>query len=48
MLYERAGEPKQILELRGGHNDGLLISGAHCIDGFATFDAAVIDRKAPE
>ena len=28
-LYESANSPKELLEIRGGHNDGFLVSGAH-------------------
>ncbi|MEK7797018.1 MAG: alpha/beta hydrolase, partial [Pseudomonadota bacterium] len=27
-LYESANSPKELLEIRGGHNDGFLVSGA--------------------
>ncbi|HHD63422.1 MAG TPA: alpha/beta hydrolase [Desulfobulbaceae bacterium] len=36
-LYEAANEPKQFLELRGGHNDGFLVTGrtyTQELDGF--------------
>ncbi len=36
-LYGSANSPKELLEIRGGHNDGFLVSGAHYtrrLDGF--------------
>ncbi len=36
-LFEAANEPKSFLELRGGHNDGFIISGQKYIDGLNTF-----------
>ena len=36
-LFELAGEPKHFLELRGGHNDGFLVSGRRYLDGFDDF-----------
>jgi fermentation-respiration switch protein FrsA (DUF1100 family) len=38
-LFEVAREPKQFLELRGGHNDGFLVSGRRYLDGLDTFVA---------
>ena len=43
-LFELAGEPKQFLELRGGHNDGFLVSGRRYLDGFDTFLNASLGR----
>jgi len=39
-LYELAREPKYFLELRGGHNDGFLVSGRRYLDGLDNFLAA--------
>lgn len=36
-LYEKAGEPKEFLRLKGGHNEGFLISGSLYIDGLHSF-----------
>ena len=39
-LYQAASEPKRIFEIRGGHNDGFLVSGQKYIDGISSFIAA--------
>lgn len=36
-LYQLAPEPKQFLQIRGGHNDGFLLSGAQYIQGLDGF-----------
>lgn len=36
-LFEAAPDPKQFLEIRGGHNDGFLVSEARYRDGIAKF-----------
>ena len=36
-LFAAAHEPKQLLELQGGHNDGFLISGKAYIEGLDSF-----------
>lgn len=36
-LYAAAREPKRFLELRGGHNDGFLLSGRTYVDGLDAF-----------
>jgi fermentation-respiration switch protein FrsA (DUF1100 family) len=36
-LFERAAEPKRLLEIRGTHNDGFLVSGKLYTDGLETF-----------
>ena len=43
-LFELAREPKHFLELRGGHNDGFLVSGRRYLDGFDNFLAASLGR----
>lgn len=43
-LFSNAHEPKRFLELRGGHNDGFLISGRHYRDGLGAFLASVLDN----
>ena len=37
ILYESAGEPKDMLRLRGGHNEGFLVSGHIYRDGIDNF-----------
>ena len=44
ILFEMAREPKQFLELRGGHNDGFLVSGRQYHDGLDAFLAASLDQ----
>jgi fermentation-respiration switch protein FrsA (DUF1100 family) len=36
-LFEAASEPKQFLELRGGHNDGFMVSGDSYVRGLEVF-----------
>ena len=36
-LFERAGEPKEFLQLAGGHNEGFLLSGRTYIEGLDGF-----------
>jgi fermentation-respiration switch protein FrsA (DUF1100 family) len=36
-LFDAANAPKQFLELRGGHNDGFLLSGQKYLDGIDGF-----------
>jgi fermentation-respiration switch protein FrsA (DUF1100 family) len=36
-LFEAANEPKQFLELRGGHNDGFMVSGDSYVRGLEVF-----------
>jgi len=43
-LFELSSEPKQFLELRGGHNDGFLVSGRRYLDGLDSFLAASLGR----
>ena len=43
-LFERAREPKQFLELRGGHNDGFLVSGQHYVNGLDAFVVSLMDK----
>ena len=43
-LFEIAREPKQFLELRGGHNDGFLVSGRQYLDGLDAFIATSIGK----
>ena len=43
-LYDMAREPKQFLELRGGHNDGFLVSGRQYLNGLEAFLATSFDN----
>jgi fermentation-respiration switch protein FrsA (DUF1100 family) len=43
-LFEVAREPKQFLQLRGGHNDGFLVSGRSYLDGLDTFVATSLGK----
>ena len=43
-LFAVANEPKEFLEMRGGHNDGFLVSGQAYVDGFDTFLRAHLGR----
>ncbi|MEA3292464.1 MAG: alpha/beta hydrolase [Pseudomonadota bacterium] len=36
-LYETAAPPKELLQLRGGHNDGFLLSREHYVAGLDAF-----------
>ena len=45
-LFAEAGRPKQLLELQGGHNDGILISQAEYIRGLEGFLARHVDGAA--
>jgi hypothetical protein len=42
-LYEKAAEPKQFLQIHGGHNEGFLVSGNLYVDGLKDF----LDRYFP-
>jgi hypothetical protein len=50
-LYEAAHPPKQLIELRGGHNDAFLVSGAAFAEALKGFLADVarqrVKRQAP-
>jgi fermentation-respiration switch protein FrsA (DUF1100 family) len=41
-LFEACAGPKQFLEIRGGHNDGFLISGEMYLQGLARFIDGVV------
>ena len=50
-LFEQAREPKQFLELNGGHNDGFYLSRDHYAESLAEFLQGVLpdpDRQSPE
>jgi fermentation-respiration switch protein FrsA (DUF1100 family) len=44
-LYEAANEPKQFLQLRGGHNDGFFVSGKDYIQGLDSFLEMILNNK---
>ncbi len=37
MLFDTAPEPKRFLEMRGGHNDGFIVSGQGYVSGLQSF-----------
>ena len=43
-LYATANEPKELLEIRGGHNDGFLVSRQTYVAGLDTFLKAHLER----
>ncbi len=45
-LFEHAREPKQFLELRGGHNDGFLVTGQGYSDALERFLSDHLDGEA--
>jgi fermentation-respiration switch protein FrsA (DUF1100 family) len=36
-IFQAAPEPKQFLEMQGGHNDGFSVSGRSYIEGLKSF-----------
>ena len=44
-LFAAANEPKQFLELRGGHNDGFLVSGESYVRGVEVFINDVLGER---
>jgi fermentation-respiration switch protein FrsA (DUF1100 family) len=44
-LYAAANDPKQFLELRGGHNDGFMVSGDEYIKGLDGFISHSLGRE---
>jgi fermentation-respiration switch protein FrsA (DUF1100 family) len=43
-LFENAIQPKRFLQIRGGHNDGFLVSGRDYIDGLDDFLSASLGK----
>lgn len=43
-LHAAARQPKEFLEIRGGHNDGFLVSKKHYLEGLDAFVAASLGR----
>ena len=41
-LFEAANEPKEFLEIRGGHNDGFVVSGERYREGLQSFLAKYV------
>jgi fermentation-respiration switch protein FrsA (DUF1100 family) len=46
-LYDKAAKPKEFLQIRGGHNEGFLISSEKYADGIDRFLTAYLDNKKP-
>ena len=44
-LFAAANEPKQFLELRGGHNDGFMVSGTGYIQGLEVLLGKVLGER---
>jgi hypothetical protein len=44
-LFEAANEPKQFLQLRGGHNDGFFVSGKDYIQGLDSFLEMILRKS---
>jgi hypothetical protein len=45
-LFAAANEPRQFLELRGGHNDGFIVSGMAYIQGLDSFISQSLGRES--
>ncbi|MBS1115239.1 MAG: alpha/beta hydrolase [Nitrospirae bacterium] len=45
-IYEKAAPPKEFLEIRGGHNDGFLLSGDTYTEGLKRFLETCRNRKS--
>jgi len=45
-LFDAAKDPKEFLEISGGHNDGFLTSGRVYVDGLSAFLESAIPQKA--
>ena len=43
-IFQTAPEPKIFLDMRGGHNDGFIVSGSDYIDGLRSFINQAIKR----
>ncbi len=44
-LFEAAPEPKQFLEIHGGHNEGFILSGRTYTDGLEAFLASYVAAR---
>jgi len=47
-LFESARDPRAFLEIRGGHNDGFLVSGQAYVDGIDAFLSRHLDHGHDE
>jgi len=47
-LYEKAAPPKESLEIRGGHNEGFMLSGVEYSEGLRRFLDAVQKRETAD
>lgn len=41
-IFDAAPEPKQFLEMRGGHNDGFIVSGSSYVESLRSFISEVL------
>ncbi len=46
-LFEKAAVPKEFLQIKGGHNEGFLLSGELYVDGIDRFLTAQIGQNQP-
>jgi uncharacterized protein len=46
-LYDKAAMPKEFLQIKGGHNEGFLISSEKYADGIDSFLTTYLDHKKP-
>ena len=46
-LYAAANPPKEMLVMRGGHNDGFVVTGPAYVDGLARFVSANLPSRTP-
>ena len=44
-IFAAAPENKQFLALRGGHNDGFLVSGSSYVEGLRSFINTALEKK---
>jgi fermentation-respiration switch protein FrsA (DUF1100 family) len=47
-VFQRARPPKHFLEIRGGHNDGFLLSGERYVRGLQAFMRGVLSPPVPD
>ncbi len=45
LVFDAAPADKQFLDIRGGHNDGFLVTGRAYVDGLSTFIGKRLDRS---
>ncbi len=46
-IFDATHEPRYFLEMRGGHNDGFIISGSSYINGLNSFIKTSLKHKKP-